>query len=66
MSPTSGYASSTQFTLNSNGWVDDVSDYPLYYILAYYLYDPTQLSVVKTNGSVPYVTTYLGQGLESL
>ena len=64
--PTSGVAMATVFTLNTFGWVDEVSDYPLLYYMTYYVSDPLHPFVIKSKNELPYVSTYLGQGLSSV
>ena len=64
--PEEGSAMATVFTLNTFGWVDEVSDYPLLYYMTYYVSDPLHPFVIKSKNELPYASTYLGQGLSSV
>ena len=66
VSPTKGYVLSTLFILNTFNWIDDISDYPLQYVLVYYTFDVNVLHSIKSLSQLSYISTYLGQGLESM
>jgi hypothetical protein len=61
--PTVGYALNTSYFFSSNSWVDDSTDYPLSYAMAYYSTDSTKLNYVKTVNVISSVYASLGQGL---
>jgi hypothetical protein len=63
--PTSGVTYNTTFLLSTYSWLDDVSDYPLMYVLAYYTLDIGASTVVKSLSELAYASTKLGQGLSS-
>eukprot|EP01034_Spumella_vulgaris_P045693 gene45693-56937_t len=56
VTPTVGLALNTSYLLATSGWVDDLSDYPLSYILFYFVVDSSSLSVVKSLDQVSYVS----------
>ena len=61
-----GYALNTSFFLNAIAWDDEPSDYPIKYLLTSYSESPSVATVLKTSTEIPYVTTFLGQGLFSM
>ena len=65
VTPTTGSALVTRFLLSAIKWIDDLSDYPLSYELAYYQLNPTELNFVKNLDLASYATVSLGQGLSS-
>jgi biotin transporter BioY len=65
VTPTTGSALVTPFLLLAIKWIDDLSDYPLSYELAYYQLIPTELNYVKNLDLASYATVFLGQGLSS-
>jgi hypothetical protein len=64
VTPASGTAGSTVFSLNTKQWTDD--DLPLSYIFSYFVQDASRQVVVKSYDQVPYAESYLRQGIESL
>jgi hypothetical protein len=66
ITPLTGQALTDDFTFFTSQWTDDAADLPLRYVLATYVLDPVNLNVIKTSDVVPYATSKLGQGLESL
>jgi hypothetical protein len=70
VSPTSGYAFSTNFNFNAVDWIDDAADFPLRYEFFYYLYSDSfnvdlnriGLSIVKSFDLVPYTSSFIAQG----
>ena len=66
VTPDTGYAMNTSFSLQTSGWVDDPDDYPLNYVLAYYTIDSTKQTALKNSGPQSYVlNAFIGQGIES-
>lgn len=64
--PTTGTALSTVYDIRSANWIDDESDFPLSYLISYYLLDPTKLNLLKRLDTIPFIASTLGQGLSSL
>jgi hypothetical protein len=65
VTPTSGLAFNTTFNIKTKNWIDDVDDYPITYILGYYLLSVENLIVVKYADETTYMNTVLGQGIYS-
>lgn len=66
MSPGSGSALYTIYNFVASGWSDDIEDYPLTYRFAYYSDDETRANLLQDYGTVDGVSTFLGQGSQSL
>jgi hypothetical protein len=66
VSPTTGFALVTLYSLSAVKWIDDSSDLPLRYEFAYYLINEVELNFVKTADVTSRVSTILGQGLYSM
>ena len=64
--PQDGYALNTTFFLRTTDWYDDPDDYPLTYLMTYYMQDEKDQVVIKANNEVSYIYTLLGQGLQSM
>lgn len=64
-SPTSGVALSTSFYISTSKWVDSPSDYPLSYILSYYVLTPSLQIVMKSADVISYMNSLIGQGLSA-
>ena len=60
--PTTGVAVNTTFFFQTSGWDDDVDDFPLSYVFAYYVSRPYEQLVVKTSDELTYGEASLGQG----
>ena len=65
VTPQSGTSLNTTFLLFTSHWVDDASDYPFTYVLSYYASTSDKSVVVKNLDLNSYVSTILGQGLQS-
>ena len=66
MAPWTGFAFNTSYFVQASGWLDDASDFPLFYVLSYYAINPLAATVVKNADITNYVHTTLGQGLQTL
>jgi len=66
VSPSTGFALVTLYSLSAVKWIDDSSDLPLRYEFAYYLINEVELNFVKTADVTSRVSTILGQGLYSM
>ena len=66
VSPASGQALSTQFSMVTYGWQDDAADYPLQFVFSYYTYDSSIANIVKSLSQLSHITSYLGQGLSGM
>lgn len=64
--PATGTALSTVYDIRTTDWNDDESDFPLSFLMSYYLLDPTKLNVLKSLDTIPFVASTLGQGLYSM
>ena len=65
VSPPLGIAMSTAFKLSTLFWNDDVEDYPLQYLMGYYVMGISNLNTVKNYNFLSSVTTFLGAGVSS-
>lgn len=65
VSPTSGSSLSTKFNLNSAGWVDEPSDYPLYYDFRYTLSSTSPFLTIQSKGPTNTATSDFPAGSES-
>ena len=65
VTPESGLALNTSFLWRSYSWLDDISDFPLSYVMYYYTTSPLDKNVVKNYGSLQYTQAYMGQGAQS-
>ena len=64
VSPLSGRALNTTFSLQTFSWVDDPNDYPIIYSMDYYTTDSTKYTTLKVSSVVSYANNVLiGQGL---
>ena len=66
VTPSRGEAVNTKFLLSTSGWTDDLSDYPLLYVISYYSFDNSAAQTLKSSSEVTYVVSVLGQGLSTL
>ena len=66
ISPATGTELITQYTFSAPLWTDDLSDYPLSYVLSYYTLTSLKQNVIKNAGPLAHVTTIMGRGLRSL
>jgi hypothetical protein len=66
ITPSTGLALNTSFTLRTIKWVDDAHDYPLMYSFGYYRvsmdYDKT---IIRSSDTIHYTSTYLAVGPDS-
>ena len=62
VTPTTGTALNTTFFFQTSGWDDDVEDFPLSFVFAYYVSRPYEQLVVKTSDELTYGEASLGQG----
>jgi hypothetical protein len=66
ISPATGYALNTTYTLQASLWTDSsADDLPLLYSFSYFAASPSQSYVVRTSNQLAYVIAFLGQGLAS-
>lgn len=65
VSPHSGTAMETAFSLVASLWADDPSDYPLRYEFGYFVLSASNLVLVSPVSESNYATCLLGQGLEA-
>ena len=65
VTPSKGYVLTTSYVLNTYGWYDDPSDYPLQYSMSYFSLSPATALTVQSLSQLQYTSAYLGQGLES-
>ena len=63
--PSNGTALDTLFYLYTSQWFDSPDDYPLSYVLAYYVVSSANQIVIKNTDQTTYTTTRLGKGLDS-
>ena len=65
VSPKTGYSFNTSFDIITSNWIDDSSDYPLNYVFSYYSgsSSSSSLNLIKPFNSIPYTSSFLGQGL---
>ena len=63
VTPLQGVALETFFFINTFGWVDDVTDYPLVYYFTYTASNAQNPLVLKNKNQVQYVHALLGPGL---
>jgi len=63
--PTNGTALSTSYKCVTYLWSDDVSDYPLTYVMVYFSNpeDPKTRNTIKSVNEITYAVSTLGQGL---
>jgi hypothetical protein len=66
VTPATGSALNSTYSLRASKWVDDPEDYPLSYAMSYYTGSATEVRLLKDLNEVAVVRTFLGQGLESL
>ena len=66
VTPTTGTAFHTFFQMISFRWVDDISDYPLSFLMYYYTVDSNIVTIIKSASVTTSKTTILGQGLSSM
>ena len=66
ITPQSGYALNTSFFISAAAWDDDPDDFPLKYVIVSYNEDASKVKMLKASTEVPYVTTVLSQGLDSM
>jgi hypothetical protein len=65
VSPNIGTALSQSFTFLTTNWVGDPNNYPLTYVLGYYVSIGSSLFVVKNTNEISYVSTLVSCGLVS-
>jgi hypothetical protein len=66
VSPSTGTAMNSTFQMQAASWTDDVSDFPLQYIIATYSHSASSQTIVKNSGTSPSVSSQLGQGKAEL
>eukprot|EP01035_Chromulina_nebulosa_P021814 gene21814-28232_t len=65
MSPASGIALTTIFSFSTSSWTDDPTDYPLQYVLGFFISDPSEFTTVKSLNMISYAEAYVSPGLSS-
>ena len=65
IAPNAGTAMSTVYVFQTAYWTDDEADYPINYVLSYYILTPGNQNIIKSSDSVQYASSILGQGLVS-
>ena len=63
VSPPLGTAMITEFKISTVFWSDDVEDYPLQYLMGYYVQGIDSLNIVKNYNFLSSVSSFLGSGL---
>lgn len=66
VNPSEGVTLETSFYMSTSLWSDDVEDLPLRYGFYYYLVSDVDLLLIKSRSAIPYASTLLGAGLQSL
>lgn len=65
VSPSTGTALNTVFSIWTSSWVDNINDYPISYVIGYLTGSTGDLTIVKPLNSGSSVSTVLSQGLAS-
>jgi hypothetical protein len=64
--PSTGVALNTTFFFQTSGWMDDVSDYPINFVMMYYtISEAVDATIVKKSSPISFSSSLVGQGLES-
>jgi len=63
--PQNGVALKTVYDFKTAYWTDDEADFPISYILSYYVLSPNNQNIIKSSDTVQYASSVLAQGLVS-
>ena len=64
--PSEGLAMNTTFSMRTYGWLDDPTDYPLTYIMSYYLQSPEDEVIIRAASENPRAKAKLAQGFQTM